>query len=214
MKLDIKKKIIAGFIAINTILIFIVAPMVGVFIVVVILIGAGYFLFIKRKNANKSQSETELEEYLKIIKASRSLPIIVDTGLKLQQGENVFLYEKILFLNMANKEFGVKKQEDDKSHHPKYPGFIESDKGNIALTNLRVIFRGEKTNMDLPLNVPIEFYSQSDLLFISSGTALGNTIAFNVKHSGIWCETSKIVRNAKDPVNMTLEDLELLNLKN
>ena len=148
MKLDIKR-VVLGLVVINTVLILIVAPMIGMGIVVVLLIGAGYLFFVKRKNANKSQSETELEKYLESIKASRSVPIIIDTGLKLEQGENVFLYEKVLFLNMANKEFGVKKQKDDKSHHPKYPGFIESDKGDIALTNLRVIFRGEKNKYGL-----------------------------------------------------------------
>lgn len=212
MNLDIKK-VIVGLLILISVLLLALAPIVGVFIMVLLVAGGGYYFVVYRKKGQQSQSDMELEKYLHSIKASRSMPIIVDTDLDLQKGEPVFLYEKVVFLNPAQgEEKNINTKDSQKKN--KYPGFIDGDEGHVALTELRVIFRGNKINMDLPLNVPVKFSSQLGLLFISSGSAEGNTIAFNVHNARIWCEATKIVRNVEDPINMTLQDLDLLSLKN
>ena len=213
MNIDIKK-VIAGFVAINTVLILILNPIVGMVLVVLLMAGGGYVYFNRKNKETMTQDSKELEKYIKTIRSTRSMPIVKDTGLKLQKGEQVFLFEKVLLLNMASKEFDMPHSEAAKKHHPRFPGFIEQDKGSIALTNLNVVFRGEDLNMDLPLNVPIDFYSQSNLLFISSGNKRGNTVAFNVKNPEIWKEAVRVIQNVKDPISMTMKDLDFLNLEN
>ena len=209
MKFDIKK-VAAVLLVVNLILVLVLEPMIGLIIFVVAAAVGGYFYFKKRRLNEKNQSKNEVKRYIKEIENTRSVPIVVDTGLDTEQEESVFLYEKVLFLNIETKGFYPHHRKDEPKKHPRYPGFTESDRGTVALTSTRIIFRGNDLSMDLPLSVPVELYSQSGLLFISSGSAPGNTIVFNVKNPDIWRIASDIVRTVQDPINMSLQDLAVL----
>lgn len=178
----------------------------------------------KRKEELKKQKHQQMildaENYVNEVKDKKALPVI-KSSIFLEKDENAFLEELtelketrairkysggmrgVGFRVAKGVYIGAGGRSGTSESHQEWRTI---DRGNLIITNKRLVFNGNKENRTVPLKKIISVDVTLDLIEVAV-EARNKTMIFSVKNGYIWGAVMNIVKSVEDPLN--LGDLKL-----
>lgn len=175
---------------------------------------------IKRLEAEKKVAAIkEAELYITGIKERKQLPRVSAPSIFLTQGEYVFLKENVSLketraVRKSTGGFGGLRVAKGITIGG-WSGSSEShqewrllDSGDIILTNKKIVFRGEKENRTIPIDkiMALDVFANGKEIAVEDKI---KGIAFPVKNPYIWKIAISILRNAKNPLDLSGVDFDI-----
>lgn len=179
-------------------------------------------LFFANKKQKQQQLITDAENYISEVKNKKALPTI-KSSIFLEKDESTFLEEltelketravrkysggmRGVGLRVAKGVYvGAGGRSGTSESHQEWRTI---DRGNLVITNKRLVFRGSKENRIIPLKKIISVDVALNSIEVAV-EARNKTIIFPVKNGYIWGAVMNIVKSVDDPLNLGNINLDI-----